>query len=90
MIQKWSKMSDNKTRAEESPEADPIPGLVLFFYLAIIYWFFALVLAGGCGGGWNIIVGPAPRNPAMERALPADSQSCDVDYHPWNEPCNNP
>ena len=80
-------MSDTDTKTERTPEADPIPGLVLFFYLALIYWFFLSV--AGCAG-WNVVIGPSPRNPSRERALPADSQTCEVEYRPWNETCDNP
>lgn len=67
-------------------EADPIPGLVLVFYVCLFYWLFVL---SGCGS-MTFVFGAAPRNTIRERSLPPDSQSCRVDFHPWNEPCNNP
>lgn len=69
-------------------ENDPIPGLVLLFYMLIIYLFFGMI--SGCGSEWAFQIGRATTPSHLHRAIPADSQSCRVDFHPWNEPCDNP
>lgn len=74
----------------KNDEHDPIPGLVLMFYMFLIYLFFGVMVFAGAGcSGWQFQVGTRRvRDVAHERALPADSQSCQVDYHPWNETCD--
>lgn len=93
-------MNNENERSNNEPgpqmEADPFPGLALFVYVFLFWWFYMAL--GGCATasqathstGFEIVIGAPPRNTLRERALPADSQTCRVDFHPWNEPCNNP
>jgi len=70
-----------------STGSDPIPGLVLLLYMLMIYFFLAFL--SGCSEFTFQLGGPT--TPVhLHRAIPADTQTCRTDFHPWNEPCNNP
>jgi len=88
-MRKKNRMSQNNEPNDS--ERDPWPGIVLFFYLAVIYLF--LTLPGcGAGGDWTFVLGGPSvisRNHTRARSIPVDSATCPVEFRPWNASCDN-